>query len=386
MTTRRASDDRVRTAPMIAPLPSPPDFRVDWPALDASYPWVRALAGCEQDPVHHAEGDVWIHTRMVVEALAALDGFRALDEDTRAIVFAAAILHDVAKPLCTRREADGRIHARGHSARGANLARQILWRAGASFAAREAVCAMVLHHQVPFFLIEREQPRRLAIEVSWRARADLLSLVTEADGRGRHCHDQQRLLDHIDLFRAFCAEEGCLSAPRPFASDHARFHYLVQGGVDPDYRPHEAFRAEVVLLSGLPGAGKDTWVERNLPDWPVVSLDRLRVEHDVDPADAQGPIVAAAREAAREHLRQGRSFVWNATTLNRQFRAPLIKLFTDYGARVRIVYVEAPPDRLLEQNRARKAVVPHKVLARMLDRWEVPDRTEAHAVDYIVAQ
>ena len=30
-------------------------------------------------------------------------------------------------------------------------------------------------------------------------------------------------------------------------------------------------------MSGLPGAGKDTWVRTNLPDWPAVSLDAVRV-------------------------------------------------------------------------------------------------------------
>jgi hypothetical protein len=45
---------------------------------------------------------------MVCRALAGLDEFRALPELERQILFAAALLHDIAKPSCTRHE-DGRM-------------------------------------------------------------------------------------------------------------------------------------------------------------------------------------------------------------------------------------------------------------------------------------
>ena len=63
----------------------------------------------------------------------------------------------------------------------------------------------------------------------------------------------------------------------------------------------------------------------------------------------------------------------------------LIDLFAAYGARVRVVYLEVPEERLRRQNRERAARVPQTVMDRLLDRWEVPDCTEAHQVDYIVS-
>jgi predicted kinase len=76
--------------------------------------------------------------------------------------------------------------------------------------------------------------------------------------------------------------------------------------------------------------------------------------------------------------------VWNATNLSRQLRSQCINLFADYNARVRIVYVEVPEERLLHQNRQRPAPVPLAVLNRLLDRWEMPDRIEAHGVEWVV--
>ncbi len=96
----------------------------------------------------------------------------------------------------------------------------------------------------------------------------------------------------------------------------------------------------------------------------------------------QGRVVSAARERARELLRRGEGFYWNATNLSRRTRGSCIDLFARYNARVRIVAVEAGCERLWAQNRARQDVVPEAVIERLLRRWEAPDRTEAHAVEW----
>ena len=59
-------------------------------------------------------------------------------------------------------------------------------------------------------------------------------------------------------------------------------------------------------------------------------------------------------------------------------------LFAGYGARIRIVYLEVPIDRLLQHNRSRKAQVPGAVIHRYRDRLELPDLTEAHQLDCFV--
>src|SRR5262249_1164737 len=135
--------------------PSPPSWQVDWTFLDREYDWIRNLKGCEQHPTNHGEGDVWTHTRMVCEALASLPAWRALDETPRHVGFTAGLWHDVAKPICRRVDLDGYASFRGHSRRGAILARAILWRLELPFAQREQVVALVRHHLAPFHLVDR---------------------------------------------------------------------------------------------------------------------------------------------------------------------------------------------------------------------------------------
>ncbi len=138
------------------------------------------------------------------------------------------------------------------------------------------------------------------------------------------------------------------------------------------------------MLSGLPGSGKDTFAHHHLPDWPSIHLDAIRRELSVRWTDNQGQVFQLARERARALLRQHTPFVWNATNINRFVRDPLMTLFNDYGARVRIVYIEPRLETILDQNRNRDAVVEEAVILNMITRLEVPDATEAHTVEYLI--
>lgn len=345
-------------------------------------PWIAPMAECMQDPVFHAEGDVWTHTRMVCEALVGLPEYGALPERDRAVLLAAALLHDVAKPVCTLAEG-GRIKHPNHSVRGAIMTRKLLWDLDVPFAVREQVCALIRFHQVPFFLINDADPVRQAARVSQTARCDLLALLTRADGLGRSCPDLATILENVALFVEYCREQGCLDRPWSFASDHSRFLYFRKLERDAAYHAYDDTRCEVVMLSGLPGAGKSHWIENHL-DLPVVSLDAIREAMKIGPREGQGPVIERARQQAKEYLRRGESFAWNATNLSRDIRARQIDLFADYNARIRIVYVEPGRERLLRQNREREGQVPEVVIERMTRTWEVPNLTEAHQVEYVL--
>ena len=360
----------------------------DWQELDQEFDWIRAMREVPQDPVHHAEGDVWTHVRMVGTAMLAHEEWRSLADPDRNLLFAAALLHDVAKSACTRIEEDGRVTSRGHSRRGAIQTRRILWEHGHSdLSAREELCALIRFHQYPFYLIERTDALRSLRLISQSARCSLLALLATADALGRTCRDQADILTRVALFRELARENDCLDQPWRFPSALSRFEYLRREDRDPHYAVHENENpgTEVILMSGLPGAGKDTWIRDHAPDLPVISLDDIRGELEAKSTGHQGAVVQRAKERARECLRPKSgtpAFVWNATNLSRDMRSQLIDLFVPYGARVRIVYVEAPYDQLFERNALRERKVPAQAIERMLDRWEVPDVTEAPVVEW----
>jgi predicted kinase len=137
-------------------------------------------------------------------------------------------------------------------------------------------------------------------------------------------------------------------------------------------------------MSGLPGSGKDTWIQNEMPERPVVSLDAIREELGERSTGNQGKVIQLARERAREFLRQRRDFVWNATNLSREIRGQLIDLFADYHARVRIIYVESSMLSLNYQNENRSDAVRASVIDEMMNRWEVPTPFEADQVEWWV--
>lgn len=135
----------------------------------------------------------------------------------------------------------------------------------------------------------------------------------------------------------------------------------------------------VTVMSGLPGAGKDTWLARHLPGLPVVSLDRLRAELRLEPGSSSDELRTTAFARARVLLEAGRPFAWNATLLRRRERRELLTWLGRRGARVTLVSLEVSAVLQARRNRQRAEAVPSAALERLLARWEPVLPGEAHA-------
>ncbi|GAB3545535.1 AAA family ATPase [Spirosoma fluminis] len=364
-----------------------------WSALTRRFPEVRDMTGVRQDPRHHGEGDVATHTQLVLAALEADVRYQTLQSGQRELLWTAALLHDVEKRSTTVVEADGSITARGHARKGERTVRELLYTnyriaSPPPFAEREQICKLVRHHGLPLWIFEKPDPLKTLLRTSLEVNTEWLSLLARADVRGRICADQADLLYRIDLFEELCKENGCWGQPYPFVSEEARYYYFTHDTDYPSYEPFPETGSEVILLAGLPGAGKDTFVSQHLADWPVISLDNYRRKFKISPTDKQGTsrVLQMAREDAKSMLRSKTSFVWNATNLTYQLRQQLVGLFTTYKAQVRLVYIEVPYRQLVQQNETREYAVPADVLHRMFERLEIPALWEAHDVQYFVPE
>ena len=377
-------------------LPQPPAWGFDWAGLRAFPPLAEqfdAMARTPQTLEWHGEGDVWTHTRMVCEALAGMSEFRAMQDQSRDALALAALLHDMGKPRCTRRE-NGQWVSPRHGPTGAHMARSLLWRefglCGRDDAMRfrEAVCLLIRYHTRPLHLMDGKAPTTQALklaangELSPGFTLNALCLLSKADVLGRIAPDTREQLDAVELSGALAQETGCADGPYAFLSPRTERALFCGANVWRDQELYDDAWGEITLMCGLPGTGKDTWIRKNRPGLPVVSLDDLRADMGVSPADNQGHVVQAAREQAKALLRAKRPFVWNATSLT-GLRAQQVELFERYRARVRIVYLETKWDENLRRNADRAAAVPEEVIGRMLDRLEPPERWEAQEIEWI---
>lgn len=353
----------------------------NWQDIKAKFSWIQDMEGVLQDPIFHAEGDVETHTRLVLEAVLALPEYQALEEQEQHILVAAALLHDVEKRSTTIKDEEGRIRSPRHAKKGEYTARTILYKEiPCPFFIKETIAKLVRYHGLPLWILEKRNPQKYLLQTSLEVNTKLLYLLAKADVLGRICPDQAELLERVELFKEYCLEQHCFGQAYPFASDLARFEYFYKKNTRPDYVPFDDTKLKVVLMCALPGAGKDTYIQKHFSSYPIISLDDIRKEIGVGHRKQKdtSKVVFIAKEQAKTYLRQQQSFVWNATNLTRQLRSSLISLFATYKAKITIVYLEVPYSTLVQQNRNRTDIVPLGILDKMVKRLEVPSPCEVH--------
>ena len=174
---------------LLAPRPS-----VGWwlarelNVLPQLFPEMQALIDCPQEPEWHPEGDVWIHTLMVIDE--ARTRIADLPHAKQVTVMLGAVCHDLGKPATTA-FSDGRIRSMEHEQAGVAPAAALLDRLNihsmAGFDVRAQVLGIVAHHLKPLSFFKAASPvgdgafRRLA----QKADLELLARVAESDCLGR---------------------------------------------------------------------------------------------------------------------------------------------------------------------------------------------------------
>ena len=377
-------------------VPRSPEDQIDWEqigSLLSGTPFPE-MKNTLQNPVYHGEGDVYAHTRMVTGKLTADPAFYGLDPLRKTGLFLAAVLHDIGKVRTTRME-NGSWTSPHHASTGSLIVREFLWKncglcgtpEAVSF--RETVCSLVANHMQPVYLIAKKDPERKlrtiaaagepARDFSW----ELLCMLSEADVTGRVAADTEESLTKVRLAGVMAEEAGCLKGPYEFPDPIVKRAYLGGRNVLPDQPLYDDTWGEVILMSGLPGTGKDTWIRQHAPSLPVVSLDEIRELRGIKADGKPGALFQAAQEQAREYLRRKQPFVWNATNLYREVRQGLISLFERYGARSRIVWLETDLQTRRERNAGRPDAVPEKNVEKMLSHMVPPLPDEAHTVTWL---
>lgn len=208
--------------------------------IDRLCPEMKALVGCPQEHDWHPEGDVWIHTLMVIDqARSRIEG---LDRGPAAAMMLGAICHDLGKPATTA-FSDGRIRSMGHEEAGVAPSTALLDRLNVhtldGYDVRRAVLGLVAHHLKPSAFRKAATPvsdgafRRLALKVD----LELLARFAKADCHGRGGDFDCSAMDwFIERARALGVEHA---APKPLVLGR----HLIELGVAPGPRMGEVLRA-----------------------------------------------------------------------------------------------------------------------------------------------
>ena len=214
-------------------------MRVVLPELDA-------MKGCLQPEQFHPEGDVFQHTRLMLELLA--------ERVSVPLVF-AVLLHDVAKPVTATIDETGRIRFNEHDRIGATMTESIMERLRFSRAEIDAAVEMVRQH-----MVFKDVPKmRVAKLKRFMARP---TFEEELELHRVDCASSHRMMDNYEFLlrkREEFANEPIIPPPLVRGDD------LISLGMKPGPKFGEIL--EAVETRQLEGALKDRqqaldWVKR----------------------------------------------------------------------------------------------------------------------------
>lgn len=389
-------------------LNSTPDFQECVFYLGRYFPLLHEFENTEQDKIWHAEGNVAIHTDMVLSELYLLLNSAAshINGEKRRILILSALLHDIAKPLTTRRkEMSGieRVVASKHEEIGASYLAPKLMDLPLEHHSIMAIMGLVGFHQMPKLLVIKNRDFRDYFHLSLNADLALLYWLELADMRGRDCDDLDTQIDLLEQFRMFAKEyglwgiedptENCLkpvqvkpSVSEQLFVDGYAIKQLAHGqictveeAIAKNYEPCQQY-SHLYVMCGISGSGKSTWIDQNLDDFDVISLDEIREEISGkrECQKHRGQVLQLAKRRLKDALANKRNVAWDATNIRKDFRDTICELGENYGALVTIVAFQLNENSLRSYNRNRRFNVGDEIISSQIARLEWPWFSEAH--------
>ena len=210
--------------------------------LDHWFPELKALIGVPQNPVYHAEGDVWNHTMMVLDQAAKLR-----DRASNPYWFMlSAVAHDFGKAVCTRQR-DGTLHAYQHELEGLPLAEAFLRRITGERKLMDYVLNMVEYHMKPNTVAGARSAEKVTTRMfDLSVDPEGLICMALADDRGRitqapATNHEAFLYERLAVYRELMA--------RPYVMGRD----LIEAGLKPGAEFTEILQyAHKLRLAGIP--------------------------------------------------------------------------------------------------------------------------------------
>jgi predicted kinase len=393
---------------MLLEQSSEPNFNECVDLLAEYFPLLKEFANTEQDNIWHAEGDVAIHTNMVLTELYQLlknDAPHIFGIRRQALVL-GALLHDIAKPLTTKRrifDVSERVIAPRHEEIGRSYIALRLPELAISHDCCALIMGLVGYHQTPKLLAIKNQDKAAYLKLACNADVELLYWLEVADIKGRICDDLPSQLGYLEEYRMFCEDYGLWRASEPWKNcyqniqvkdntkaqiylNNLAFDQLLKRQI---YMPEEAIAttfehanhyANLVITCGVSGSGKSSWIRQHLADFTVISLDEIRdeINGSRDNQKSRGQVLQIAKTRLKACLAKKQNVVWDATNIRRDFREILCTFGRNYHALITVVAFQLPISHIQRNNVVRDNLVPEDILLKQIRQLEWPEFDEGH--------
>lgn len=352
---------------------------LDWEYID-SIPEFAKLKECQQNPVWHGEGTAYEHTRRCIEALENIVGYGTSYEPQNRVLKIAVLFHDIGKGVTTT-FTKGNWHSYGHEIEGEKITRRILW--NEYMDDRERVCKLVRWHMDALNIFNSKNLfnsfYRLATHVD---KISDLYKVKLCDILGSDMQNQEIKNLNIKQVEYF-SQLGMLlcDSVKTFPIMDAMYFNGKHCLADKKGIP------TVVMMIGLPGSGKNTYIDEKyakdgVKPWVILSRDDIRYELGfcgkdekvVLSSEKEGIVSEVFNERLVNAVKEKKNVVINNINLKRKYRDGYKELLKTYNVWYEYVYAEAPT---LEDNiERRKGQISAQIFEQMIDKFDFPSVEE----------
>ncbi len=363
-----------------------------------------------QDNEWHAEGDVHIHTDMVIEETYNIieNEAKHLNDNDKIVLVLSALLHDICKPITTKEKevfGKNRIVSPKHEEFGLSY---LFYRLNEIIDNEEMfskICNLVGYHQVPKLLVVKDATKEKYFNLARKCSLELIYYLELADMRGRTCVDKEEQIEYLEFFKSYAEDYGLwknipyLKEKEFIYNELNDYNELTKKFVFQEFcrqfenknifTPEEEIArsfqyrdnySHLVLLCGISGIGKSTLIGNEYSDYHLISLDNIREELLGSRANhsQERKVLDMAKQILKEKLAKKENIVWDATNYRRDFRNVPLTLGFNYSAFNQIELLNKTKSEILKQNKERKNVVPSDIIDKQIQKFEVPSIEECH--------
>jgi predicted kinase len=386
------------------------DFITLW---GKDFPLLLKLKSTIQDDEWHAEGDVHIHTDMVLSEVYKInrDVENNLSDKEKITLILSALFHDICKPFTTKeKELHGkmRIVSPRHEEHGKNYLFYTLNKIVKDYEMFNNIINIVGYHQLPKLLVIKNDPLRKFYQLARKVPLKLIYLLEIADMKGRTCQDKDGQLEYLELFKMYAEDENIWEVAEMYKSQKdfiyselkdfpeltkqyvfAEFCRQFEKGnitcpeeeIARSYQYRDSY-AHLVLNCGISGIGKSTYLEKNYEGYNVISLDNIREELLGSRSNhtQERKILTEAKSRLKVMLAKKEKIVWDATNYRFDFRKVPLELGFNYGAFNEVILFNDTKENVMKQNKKRSHDIPEIAIDTQIKKFEVPNIEECHNI------
>ena len=351
------------------------------------------LEKTQQNPRWHMEGNVLNHVKKTCEYMQKFMSEKVTSPWYKRLMVLSALFHDIGKPSTTFMGNDGNWHSYGHENVGAKLTREMLW--DWNLYEREFIANMVKYHMEPLFVFKQKDSdkaiKRMMSTVPYQAlyylkMSDLLAAEQDPEFSTKE-QDKAIVNDflkrceeiHIENDRIMPLVNNFRNMTDDMVSDSL-------GDFSIRNFPQSFSGGFLHIMIGLPGSGKNTWIEELKAksyiksDAVILSRDDIRVELGyctedekiVGTDEQEKKVTKIFNERLNAAMKEKKDIVVNNINLSEKRRKALKNQCSTYSPVY--WYVEAPT--LSDNLSRREGQIEENVFHNMIKNFDFPQLFE----------